>query len=361
VDKQELRSRAITEGDNVQVMMAGNWLTLVSPKCGLRVEFDGLWTAFVKLKKDKYGGKVRGLCGDCNSNAGDDFTNKNGARAGSAVEFANSFITHDEGANRAECNVEKTPPVVPHPCRGEWEERARRMEYCGAFLAETNGPFNQCIRLGRVNIDTLYQSCRYDVCMNKENPVKIKEIVCEALKTFVASCAEHKIDDIDWRGKCGCEMKCPGNMVYQRKIPGCPKSCDSRRKDAVCPKDLPNKEGCGCPEGLMLFGCECVSPDKCPPNKEVALSFKRLKQEKVEQTHTIDRAWDQGDLEEGTFGDNGNPLSMKRSKTNKGHHKENKTNKQEKTDLTEANFEGNGDFFKGATEFMGNFDTGRRR
>jgi hypothetical protein len=355
VDKQEIRSRAVTEGDKVQVLQSGIWLTLVSPKCGLRVEFDGSMTAFVKIKRDSYADKVRGLCGNCNGNAGDDFVMKNGKRAGNAMDFANSFMAHDEGTDRAECRVEVIPPVVPHPCDGDWTRRVRELKYCGAFLLDSNGPFSQCIKQGRVNVDTLYQSCRYDICMNKENLQKVHQTVCEALQTFAAACAEQKFDGIDWRGVTGCEIKCPGKQVYQRKIPACPTSCDCKRKDAVCPKELPAKEGCACPEGLVLFGTDCVQQTKCPANKEVSLSFKRLKSKKIEQTHTIDKAWDQGDLQEGTFGSRGEPLTMKKHKTNTGHHKENKTNKEENIDLTEGSFDGAGGMLGGGKDFMTGF------
>lgn len=66
-----------TDVDGVSLQKSGNYVELNS-ECDLSVLWDGRSMVLVEANKEIFGGKVEGLCGNCNDDPSDDLTGKSG-------------------------------------------------------------------------------------------------------------------------------------------------------------------------------------------------------------------------------------------------------------------------------------------
>ena len=63
---------------NIEISRSGSYVTAVSSECNIRVQFDGNQLVSVKVPRDYFGGKLAGICGNCNGNYSDDLQTKDG-------------------------------------------------------------------------------------------------------------------------------------------------------------------------------------------------------------------------------------------------------------------------------------------
>lgn len=203
----------------------------------------------IRLPSIKYGGKLEGLCGDCNGNPEDDLKLNPKYKMQVLDNNVNTIIESwlsDEPALKVEekcMNAEQLKGCVPPPPEND---------PCQRILDQSI--FGQCHLLAD---PTMYVSmCQADICKTG-----VKD-ACSHLAAYARECTRHGIC-IDWKkGKCRDKTECPADMVYEAC--GCQKTCDSIRnnKNIQHIKCTMPTEGCFCPINFVL------NNDKCIPEKE---------------------------------------------------------------------------------------------
>lgn len=58
--------------------MSGSFVTVVHPKCDIRVQFDGNHMVDIKVPEECFAGNLTGICGNCNGIQSDDYRTKDG-------------------------------------------------------------------------------------------------------------------------------------------------------------------------------------------------------------------------------------------------------------------------------------------
>jgi len=77
---------------NIEISRSGSYVTAVSSECNIRVQFDGNQLVSVKVPRDYFGGKLAGICGNCNGNYRDDLQTKDGKDVSSSGTRGHSDI-----------------------------------------------------------------------------------------------------------------------------------------------------------------------------------------------------------------------------------------------------------------------------
>ena len=77
---------------NIEISRSGSYVTAFSSECNIRVQFDGNNLLSVKAERAYYGGKLAGICGNCNGIYGDDLQTKDGKDVSSSGRRGNSDI-----------------------------------------------------------------------------------------------------------------------------------------------------------------------------------------------------------------------------------------------------------------------------
>ena len=86
---------------NIEISRSGSYVTAVSSECNIRVQFDGNQLVSVKVPRDYFGGKLAGICGNCNGNTQDDLQAKDGKYVssfgrGGHSDIGNSYKVLDD-------------------------------------------------------------------------------------------------------------------------------------------------------------------------------------------------------------------------------------------------------------------------
>ena len=81
------------------------------------------------------------------------------------------------------------------------------MEYCGMLdlKNQAHSPFRECIEDHEDLAETLYTSCRYDVCAYFHDVQRREKIVCESLNSLAAECESRGVI-VKWRREKFCRM-----------------------------------------------------------------------------------------------------------------------------------------------------------
>ena len=77
-------------------------------------------------------------------------------------------------------------------------QKVKTKEFCG-YITDYSGPFGTCIRNSRVDQNSMYRDCVYDVCSYMHNPTKAREAACGALDKLVTSCTAVNVEFKPWR------------------------------------------------------------------------------------------------------------------------------------------------------------------
>ncbi|EFA10333.2 hemocytin [Tribolium castaneum] len=196
----------------------------------------------VKAPSTRYGGKLEGLCGDCDHNPLDDFRTPSGAITNDTNDFALSWL-YDKlpgGQSREMCQ-NKPDDCPPLP---------KDQDPCNLILDYKT--FGQCLRV--LDPSLFLEWCQKDTCDNHP------ELACSAIEAYARDCASAGFC-IDWRTDV-CPKTCPSDKIYNPCGSKCPKTCQSvKEKEKGC-SNLP-VEGCFCPEGLVLRNDTCVEEKDC--------------------------------------------------------------------------------------------------
>ncbi|PAA86075.1 hypothetical protein BOX15_Mlig022224g1 [Macrostomum lignano] len=250
------------------IFYSGRAIEFASEKCGINVYWDGKSAAGVQINRAKYGGHVRGLCGNCDGDASNDLTDRAGTvykdRSYANVQkLALSYLVTEKSEESVEeierCKDSDGPPEISNEVEKKYSEK----EWCG-IISKDSGPFSKCLSSGKISYEFYFRSCVIDLSLLEEQQTLLKQTYCEIIQAVNEDCAEVGFEGIDWRTHTDCTPKCPANSHFTTKMNPCPATCESAifHTKRQCFK-LPNREGCECKNGYVLDGQRCVRMGEC--------------------------------------------------------------------------------------------------
>jgi von Willebrand factor len=209
---------------------------LTDVQVDVSVYYPSLGTS-IKAPSQKYGGKLEGLCGDCDHNPYDDLRTPSGAIINDTDEFALSWL-YDKlpGGQSKEMCANKPEDCSPLP---------KKSDPCNLILDYKT--FGQCLRV--LDPSLFLEWCKKDTCGNHP------ELACTAIEAYARDCSNTGFC-INWRTNV-CPKTCPPDKIYNPCGTSCPKTCQSikEKEEKNCPK-IP-VEGCFCPEGQVQSKKDC--------------------------------------------------------------------------------------------------------
>ncbi|XP_058797462.1 hemocytin [Phymastichus coffea] len=244
----------------VAVRRAGLFVFLDVPDLGLVVQWDEGTRAYVRLDA-RWKSRTKGLCGDFNDDAEDDFkTPSGGLSEASASLFGDSWKLSELCAEPSE-----NPPdtCAQRPERQLWAVQQCRIMKSAVFEAcHSEVPPEQYI-----------ERCIYDTCGCDEGGDC--QCLCTAIAAYAQQCNAMGVP-VHWRSQQLCPMQCDETCSkYSSCVTTCPReTCDNlvTLVDSLhlCDQDT-CVEGCkpkSCPEGQVYLNssyAECVPRTDCKP------------------------------------------------------------------------------------------------
>ncbi|KYO44719.1 hypothetical protein Y1Q_0016835 [Alligator mississippiensis] len=187
----------------------------------------------LELSPRSFSSKIRGLCGVCDENDGNDFMLNNGSVTSDSSTFIQEWTVKEPGKV---CEVERERKCAEHSATK-----------CSVLLS---AQFEECHRI--ISPNMFYAACQENSCYSGE--------ICEIISSYAQACRTNGIC-IDWRMSEFCVMNCPTHMIYNHCQRSCIKHCENGTNVRVC-KDYPT-EGCFCPDGQVTFNSNCVDEEVC--------------------------------------------------------------------------------------------------
>ncbi|XP_072943853.1 hemocytin-like [Epargyreus clarus] len=244
----------------IKLREAGAFVFLDVPTLGVSLEWDRGMRVYVRVDAI-WQGRVKGLCGNYNSDLRDDFQSPGGGvTETSALIFVDSW--------KLTQNCPKPQDVTNHcklrPERKEWSSHT-----CGALKRH---PFSLCH--SEVPPGAFVSRCERDACACDAGGDCA--CACTALAAYAHACAARGVT-FKWRTQDMCPMQCDEECSnYSECMSPCPpETCDNtldyKEIKVVCEKETcvegckPNKT---CPEGTVYSNSsltECVPRAKCKP------------------------------------------------------------------------------------------------
>ncbi|XP_062426817.1 LOW QUALITY PROTEIN: SCO-spondin-like [Rhea pennata] len=235
-------------GNGLALERAGLFLVLMS-HLGLTVLWDGGTRVYVRLEP-RHRGRVAGLCGDFDGDAGNDFASRQGVLEPTADLFGNSWrvsllCPEADGEDAGH-------PCTENPHRVPWARKR-----CGVLARRLFAPCHDAVPWQQ-----FYDWCVFDACGCDSGGDC--ECLCTAIAAYAEQCSQRGVH-VRWRSQELCPLQCDGGREYTACGPRCPPSCRTRGLE------LPERcrsasclEGCFCPEGKVLHEDSCVEPSECP-------------------------------------------------------------------------------------------------
>ncbi|XP_068629642.1 hemocytin [Battus philenor] len=245
----------------IKLRIAGAYVFLDVASLAMSLQWDRELRVYVKLDS-MWQNRVKGLCGNYNSDMRDDFQTPSGGGFAetSALLFADSW---------------KLKPTCPKPqeVADHCKQRPQRKEWasstCGALK---RFPFTLCH--AEVPVEAHVRACEADACACDAGDDC--RCACAAIANYAHACAARGVT-FNWRTQDLCPMQCDGTCSnYNSCMSPCPpETCDNTLEyaevKAVCEKET-CIEGCKpnetCAEGMVYSNSsltECVPRAKCKP------------------------------------------------------------------------------------------------
>lgn len=199
----------------------------------------------VKAPSHKYGGRMEGLCGDCNGDTEDDYKKPSSETPKDINDFANSWLYENLPGGQSKEQCENKP-----------EEKCKEIPADGDPCAQLNdtNKFGQCLNV--LNPSLFLDWCKKDICSGDTS------LACASIEAFARDCASAGFC-VNWRNEFCPAKNCPADQVYDPCGTSCPKTCAGlKEKDSKVCKEIP-VEGCFCPEGKLLLNNTCVVEKDC--------------------------------------------------------------------------------------------------
>ncbi|KAG7281603.1 hypothetical protein CRUP_033713 [Coryphaenoides rupestris] len=204
-------------GSGLTLERVGLFVSL-SSRLGVTLLWDGGMRVYVRLAAHLRG-RVRGLCGNFDGDAENDFTTQQGIMESTPELFGNSW------------------KLSPH--RVPWARKR-----CGLLTQELFAPCHP-----EVPFQQYYDWCVFDACGCDSGGDC--ECLCTALAAYAEECNRRGVY-IRWRSQELCPLQCDNGLVYEPCGPACPTSCPARDQCSESEGGaLYCVEGCFCPAGTI--------------------------------------------------------------------------------------------------------------
>ncbi|XP_078453022.1 mucin-5B-like isoform X2 [Lampetra planeri] len=215
----------------------------------MQVQISPSMQVYITLP-EAFRGQTKGLCGNFNGVATDDFMSSQGLVEGTAVVFANSW--------KASSDCEDIDTMVQDPCLLNMAI-AESAEHKCSFL-RAPGIFAECHDL--LDPYRYYKRCISDACSCPAG----HDCVTETQFAYARACASKGRVLRGWREATDSLVGCLQNQLFSYAGDGCKRTCRSlSNQDVPCTvTDVP-VEGCQCPRGLYADDQgKCISVASCP-------------------------------------------------------------------------------------------------
>ncbi|GFO29870.1 zonadhesin,-like [Plakobranchus ocellatus] len=144
VDGMERFAPVVLPSLSVSISQSGRYVEVLVTDCGLEVAFDGSHRVVVRVPKSSHGGRLSGICGDCNGKQ-DDYRTKDGTDVANEAEkyslVGNSYLVSENYLPDGIKRCKQIPPKVT--CDPEMMTVASDLDHCGR-ITDVKGPFSVC-------------------------------------------------------------------------------------------------------------------------------------------------------------------------------------------------------------------------
>ncbi|KAM6967506.1 IgGFc-binding protein [Aplochiton taeniatus] len=247
VDGESMNLPLLLNGGSIQVNQQGQSIILQTD-FGLRVLYDTAYYVEV-IVPSTYQGKMRGLCGNYNTNAADDFMLPTGKLTTSVDDFGLAWVVDQPGSACGGCGGQCAA------CTPANTAVYMKPDSCGITVA-AQGPFEAC--QSKVNPTPYLNHCVYDVCALGGD----KETLCKSIQAYALACQDAGFQLKPWRTSSFCPITCPANSHYELCADTCANTCASLLDGRFSCSDR-CYEGCQCDAGFVSDGVKCVHMDTC--------------------------------------------------------------------------------------------------
>ncbi|XP_022108235.1 SCO-spondin-like [Acanthaster planci] len=199
---------------------------------------------------DLFRGSMNGMCGNFDSDAGDDDV---------STEVAQGFGMSSEAIDPLD------------PCNLGQNEQLADAAYiiCSEMLAGVLDGFRACFR--SVKPARYHEMCLFSMCqclrlVGDAAPGPCftegrKAILCDVLTQYSRDCTAEGVLP-NWRREDLCPVHCDNGMVYTECGSPCPRTCENLDFQEECEQYC--VDGCHCPAGTFWDRTKCVSREECP-------------------------------------------------------------------------------------------------
>ncbi|XP_032805326.2 mucin-5B-like isoform X2 [Petromyzon marinus] len=240
------------ESGKISIYKTSSMFLQVFTSFGLKmqVQISPSMQVYITLPEE-FRGQTKGLCGNFNGVATDDFMSSQGLVEGTAVVFANSW--------KASSDCEDIDTVVQDPCLLNMAIAESAERKC-SILRAPSGVFAQCHHL--LDPYRYYKRCMSDACSCPAG----QDCVTDTQFAYARACASKGNVLHGWRRATDSLVGCLQNQLFSYASDGCKRTCRSLSNQGVActVTDVP-VEGCQCPRGLYADDQgTCVSVSRCP-------------------------------------------------------------------------------------------------
>ncbi|XP_034974623.2 IgGFc-binding protein-like [Zootoca vivipara] len=235
---------SVNQGEAV-IYQHGVYTTLRA-KFGLAVSFDLAHSLFVTIPAE-YTGRTRGLCGNFNGAAADDFMMQDGSLGKNVSYFAAGWKSETVPG----CDGGSADPYPQ--CL---EQKQILQAKCECWIIQNpTGPFAAC--QSEISPEPYLSDCIFDLCASPGE----RRVLCQSIQKYATACQRENLRISAWRNDTFCNLQCPQHSHY--------KLCGSPSHQLCFGTWLQNvsasacSEGCFCDDGYYWNGNECVLPEQC--------------------------------------------------------------------------------------------------
>ncbi|XP_078486305.1 von Willebrand factor-like, partial [Ciona intestinalis] len=222
------------------------YITLYHEATGVDITWNGYGSLYVTVPP-KYKDKLRGLAGNYNGNAIDDFMSSYEMLESTPASFGNSWKMNKDCPD--------VPVEILDACEKNSDKEFLAMTACHSIYGSR---FSACHLV--VNPDVYYKMCMYEFCECQKE--LNSQCMCDVLAVYSHKCSLEKIY-LDWRTPSFCDITCKGGQKYHVCSTGCGKNCRSLSIPEKCKSRC--VEGCNCADGQYLNPSGiCVDDSECP-------------------------------------------------------------------------------------------------
>ncbi|CAL1543037.1 unnamed protein product [Lymnaea stagnalis] len=248
-------------------VMTYNNRVKVQTVIGLEIVWDGKDAVELVVPELSAGQKLCGLCGNFNGDSADDWelgpacSEGRGQQTGNPDLFGHSWtsLSHLTPTCAYDCKPHvPLQPVCDHP-------NALYEKECDALFNINTSPFKACLLVKKPgDLEEFRKSCVFDLC-HAEN---LDEVICRFAEILGHDCANNEKVEVKYKDKLrACKPPpCTNNMIYKECGTAAQDTCISRSVNKAL-ETLSDtqacQEGCFCPDGLVLDGDKCVTPEDC--------------------------------------------------------------------------------------------------